>query len=266
MHSSVGIEVAPANCVISQRFASWSYTTTGSPKPLLSQTPPKSLQRVAMSTGPKTEAPVLLSKTWKPWLTIWTYWSRPTSPFVSGGAQLQATPGKGIPSKLRMVPGIFGPGIVLWTTGSRALLWSLNLKSDGFSAAICSGDVRCGWVAMARTGREMSFLYDLPTVTPSCAGVPLAVLTCVPEPFDCAASPVTLDPAKAIEARNSDAIMAPPIVFLLRARITAPPLRGSGQGSPLHERDSQSSRLWRQWTPRGQLGSTPACGRSRPGN
>src|SRR6266545_2630388 len=166
MHSSVGIEVAPANCVISQRFASWSYTTTGSPKPLLSQTPPKPVQRVAMSTGPKTEAPVVLSKTWKPRLTIWTYWSRPTSPFVSGGAQLQFTPGKAMPLKLRMVPGIFGLGIVLWTTGSRALLWSLNSKSEGFSAATCRGNVACDAFAMERTGCEMSFLYDLRTVTP----------------------------------------------------------------------------------------------------
>jgi hypothetical protein len=116
----------------------------------------------------------------------------------------------------------------------------LNLKSDGFSAATCSGDVRRGWLAMARTGREMSFLYDLPTVTPSCAGVPLAALTFVPEPFDCAASPVTLDPAKAIEARNSDAITAPPIVFLLRARITAPPLQRFRTGlSPARTRFSK---------------------------
>ena len=66
-----------------------------------------------MATAGASAIPVVLSKTWKPSLTIWTYWVRPTSPFVSGGAQLQTTPGNEIPGKLRIGEGIFGSGIVL---------------------------------------------------------------------------------------------------------------------------------------------------------
>ena len=61
-----------------------------------------------MLTGPKIELPVALSKTWIPLFTICTYCVEPTSPFVSGGAQLQLTPGKAIPSKFSRVPGILG--------------------------------------------------------------------------------------------------------------------------------------------------------------
>src|SRR5919197_4699338 len=107
MHSSVGTDV-PANSLTNQRFAIWSYMTTGSPKPLFWQRPPNPLQTDSIDTGPKTEAPVVLLKKWRPVLTIWTYWSAPsgalapTSPFVSGGAQLQLTPGNVMPSKLRI--------------------------------------------------------------------------------------------------------------------------------------------------------------------
>src|SRR5580765_1549735 len=71
-----------------------------------------------MLIGPSTEAPVVLLKTWSPVLTIWTYCVAPTSPFVSGGAQLQLTPGKSIPSKLSPGLGMLGAESLLWTTGS----------------------------------------------------------------------------------------------------------------------------------------------------
>ena len=78
---------------------------------------------------------MVLSKTWRPWLTIWTYCESPTSPFVSGGAQLQLTPGYGIPLKLRIVPGIAGFGILDWTTVSRRLFSSLPFVIRAFSGA-----------------------------------------------------------------------------------------------------------------------------------
>ena len=49
---------------------------------------------------------MVLSKTWNPEFTIWTYCEEPTSPSVSGGAQLQFTPGKPIPSKLSVGEGM----------------------------------------------------------------------------------------------------------------------------------------------------------------
>src|SRR5689334_14993251 len=107
MHSSVGM-LEPANWLISQRFAIWSYSTTGSPSPEFSQTPPKPAQTEVMLCGPRTELPVALSKTWKPSLTICTYCVSPTSPFVSGGAQLQATPGYWMPLKFLSAVGMLG--------------------------------------------------------------------------------------------------------------------------------------------------------------
>src|SRR5215813_6050408 len=91
-----------------QRFAIWSYSTTGSPSPLFWQTPPNPPQSVVIPDGPNCEAPVALLKTWNPSLTICTYCVAPTSPFVSGGAQLQATPGNGMPSKFLSAAGMLG--------------------------------------------------------------------------------------------------------------------------------------------------------------
>src|SRR5262245_64909342 len=71
-----------------------------------------------MATGPMIELPVFLLKTCSAVLTIWTYCVAPTSPFVSGGAQLQLTPGKPIPSKFRTADGIFGAAGRFCTTGS----------------------------------------------------------------------------------------------------------------------------------------------------
>ena len=133
MHSSVGMP-DPANWLISQRLASWSYSTTGSPLPLVSHTPPKPDQSEEIATGPMTELPVALSKTCRPSLTICTYCVSPTSPLVSGGAQLQPTPGNVMPSKLMMGAGICCTGaIVFCTTGSTLSTWWLG--SCGFFAA-----------------------------------------------------------------------------------------------------------------------------------
>src|SRR6266853_2386852 len=93
---------------MTQRLASWSYNKTGSPSPAVSHGPPKPVQIVVIPSGPITEAPVVLLKTWKPSLTICTYCVAPTSPLVSGGAQLHATPGNATPSKLSSGLGILG--------------------------------------------------------------------------------------------------------------------------------------------------------------
>src|ERR1043165_6962351 len=105
-----------------QRSAIWSYMTTGSPSPLLSQTPPNPLHTVEIPDGPSKEPPVVLSKTWKPSLTICTYCVAPTSPSVSGGAQLHATPGYWMPLKFLSAVGMLAAvnasaAIVVWTLG-----------------------------------------------------------------------------------------------------------------------------------------------------
>ncbi len=81
-----------------------------------------------MLCGPRIEVPVVLSKTWKPSLTICTYCVWPTSPFVSGGAQLQLTPGNWMPLKFRIGLGISGVGaFVFWTTGSTLSTWLFGM-------------------------------------------------------------------------------------------------------------------------------------------
>src|SRR5438874_10238588 len=89
-----------------------------------------------MLRGPRTEEPVVLSNTWKPWLTICTYCVEPTSPFVSGGAQLHATPGNPIPSKFRIGDGMFGRAGVRCTTGSSTFRFLAG--SSRLRAASCS--------------------------------------------------------------------------------------------------------------------------------
>src|SRR5690242_342449 len=128
MHSSVMFEVALANWLITQRCAIWSYSTTGSPWPLFSQTPPKPLQNDAVLTGPSTEAPVVLLKTCTPPLVICTYCVAPTSPSVSGGAQPQPF---GWPSKLRIGNGIIDTGDVRFcTTGSTLSTWCTGRSEE----------------------------------------------------------------------------------------------------------------------------------------
>src|SRR5262245_50771768 len=153
MHSSVGTG-EPANWVITQRLASWSYSTTGSPSPVVSQTPPKPLQTVVIPTGPSTDAPVLLLNTWKPSLTIWTYCVAPTSPFVSGGAQLHATPGNGIPLKLSPGAGMFAATCCVWRAASLTF-WCCE-TARGFGLASDSRLGTSGFALIDRSGAEVS--------------------------------------------------------------------------------------------------------------
>src|SRR5678815_4081710 len=95
-----------------------------------------------MPTGPSIEAPVVLLKTWNPSLTIWTYCVAPTSPFVSGGAQLQATPGNGIPLKFRPGAGMFGRDGCDWTTVSRTSLCSETARGFGLASISRPGSTR----------------------------------------------------------------------------------------------------------------------------
>src|SRR5260370_41419549 len=145
-----------------QRLAIWSYKTTGSPLPLFWQTPPNPLHSVVIPEGANTDATVVLSKTWKPSLTIWTYCVAPTSPLVSGGAQLHATPGKGTPSKLRSGLGILRPAKALteladWTTGSALSTCFLEAGTLGFSLASRSTFLSTLEGFISRRGADVSF-------------------------------------------------------------------------------------------------------------
>jgi hypothetical protein len=103
-----------------------------------------------------------LLKTWNPSLTIWTYCVAPTSPFVSGGAQLQATPGNGIPLKFRPGAGMFGSDGCDWTTVSRTSLCSETAR--GFGLASISRPGAGGLARISRSGREVSLWYEWPTI------------------------------------------------------------------------------------------------------
>src|SRR6185436_8523398 len=114
-----------------------------------------------MEIGPRTEPPVLLSKTWSPSFTICTYCVAPTSPLVSGGAQLQATPGNPIPSKFRTGDGIASGARRSCTTVS-SWLWA-NLGSPSGSRFRFLG-LRPTFGGMSRNGGETSFFAEDPTV------------------------------------------------------------------------------------------------------
>src|SRR6185369_9647408 len=118
-----------------------------------------------MPDGPRTEPPVVLSNTWKPSFTIWTYCVAPTSPFVSGGAQLQATPGNGMPLKFLSVAGMLGAvngaAIEFWTTVSLASL--CECVTLGFSFASFFA-LKTGCCFISRTGCDVSLRIDSPTV------------------------------------------------------------------------------------------------------
>src|SRR4029078_13400496 len=94
------------------RLASWSYTTTGSPSLWAAHSlfvPAQSwlIGVAGTRTAPDSE------KTTKSLFTIWTYWVEPTSPFVSGGRQLQldgwahgSPNGREVASKVRIGPAV----------------------------------------------------------------------------------------------------------------------------------------------------------------
>jgi len=105
-------------------------------------------------------------------LTIWTYWVFPTSPFVSGGAQLQLTPGKGMPSHWRIGLGIAGMPIsvlqkLLWITGSGpSWCWCGSL---GLRFASCSVSVGGQINGCSRSGRDKSLCNaGITVVSPNC--------------------------------------------------------------------------------------------------
>ena len=116
-----------------------------------------------MPTGPKIELPVTLSQTSIPSFTICMYCVEPTSPFVSGGAQLQLTPGNGIPSKFSSVPGIFGAAGLSCTTGSVRFVcrWTIG----GFGCAGWFGPGVTGFGVMFPSRGDVSFLTDWATIT-----------------------------------------------------------------------------------------------------
>src|SRR5437588_6843349 len=109
-----------------------------------------------MPDGPSCDAPVVLLKTWSPSFTICTYCVAPTSPFVSGGAQLQPTPGKRMPSKFRVVPGILGAKTLVWSAPSGAFL--CDRPVFGFGLASRSLEGLTGTAGIRLSGRETSFL------------------------------------------------------------------------------------------------------------
>src|SRR5205814_179063 len=101
-----------------------------------------------------------------PKLSVW-----PTAPFGSGGAQLQPTPGNGMPLKLRMGVGTFGASRLsvetrlFWMTGS-GVSWC-RYGTFGFSFASCSAFKSDAFHrGILRSGGEISFLYEAPTVRP----------------------------------------------------------------------------------------------------
>jgi hypothetical protein len=96
-------------------------------------------------------------------LTICTYCVAPTSPFVSGGAQLHATPGNGMPSKLSVVPGMFGANCVDCRAASTRSTWLETGRGFGLASISPAG---VGAVTgMLRRACETSFLYECPTIT-----------------------------------------------------------------------------------------------------
>ena len=87
----------------------------------------------------------------------------PTSPLVSGGAQLHVTPGKGMPSKLRPVPGIALGKCLVWRAASGRAMPLIGTCGLGFAS--WSGVGRIAMGRIERSGREVSFLTEWPTVT-----------------------------------------------------------------------------------------------------
>ena len=111
-----------------------------------------------MLIGPRTELPVDLSNTWRPVFTIWTYCVAPTSPFVSGGAQLQLTPGKPIPSKFSCVPGIFGAASLFCTAVSVRFVCWCRIFGLGWAGLLGLGVT--GFGVMSRSFGDLSFLTE----------------------------------------------------------------------------------------------------------
>src|ERR1039457_2309831 len=84
--------VETENWLITQRLASLSYSTMGSPSLFSAQPPPNPDHRTLPATGPATRPPLLLLKMAKSVFTHCTYWVAPTAPLVSGGAYCTMNP------------------------------------------------------------------------------------------------------------------------------------------------------------------------------
>ena len=136
MHSSVGIP-APANWLISQRLASWSYSTTGSPWPLVWHTPPKPAQMVAMSHGAEDRGARGLVEDLVAFVDHLDVLRqhRPRHRYRAARSCTHHA-GEGMPSKFRMGAGITSGDSALCTTESLAL-WSL-INMCGLALASCS--------------------------------------------------------------------------------------------------------------------------------
>jgi hypothetical protein len=85
---------------------------------LASQTPPNPAPQRGDADRPEDRRTRGLVEDLKPSFAICTYCVAPTSPFVSGGAQLQLTPGNGMPLKFRPALGIAGSASVVCATVS----------------------------------------------------------------------------------------------------------------------------------------------------
>src|SRR3954468_10669976 len=113
--------------------------TTGSPSLWAAHSPPAFAQSWLTGVAPRSTAP-LLEKTAKSVFPIWTYWVAPTSPFVSGGRQLQllgrahgSPNGRQMPSKFWIGPEIGPAPFLPCTTGSLAPLCAAAGLSDSIS-------------------------------------------------------------------------------------------------------------------------------------
>src|SRR3954468_13754945 len=116
--------------------------TTGSPSLWAAHSPPAFAQSWLTGVAPRSTAP-LLEKTAKSVFTIWTYCVAPTSPFVSGGRQLQllgkpqgSPNGRQMPSKFWIGAEIGPAPFLLWTTGSCVPAGRPDGASDSIGRAL----------------------------------------------------------------------------------------------------------------------------------
>src|ERR1019366_1574479 len=101
-HCRYGV-VETENWLITQRLASLSYSTMGSPSLFASQPPPNPDQRTLPAAGPPTRPPSLLLKMAKYVFTHCTYWVAPTAPLVSDGAYSTMNPYRPLPSPSKLL-------------------------------------------------------------------------------------------------------------------------------------------------------------------
>ena len=183
MHSaycSVSVGCA-TNCDSSQRLASWSYTTTGSPSLWLAHSLLVPAQSWLIGVAPRRTAPAF-EKTTKSLFTIWTYCVEPTSPSVSGGRQLQllgwahgSPNGRQMPSKFWIGPEIGPVPLAFWTTGSFAP-GTVPLGLSASIPSVWSGDCGTGSTGSESTSGEVP--WNVPSIT--CGPAVAAVATAEP--------------------------------------------------------------------------------------